>query len=387
MQLLTFNEILTELCDDFDSLISPNKIARSNTNIIYLMFKAIAKGFELVNNICVTLSHKFDPANCDDSDLDSVSKIVGTIKRSASASGLNINVTNNSGSKVTLSAGTYYYEFDADTTFEFEVVEDVEIGAGSYISFVAMSTKTGTYQVTAQSKISVTSSKSIDSNLQFSCTDNAALTGLPEETNIEFRERILKDTGRQNSFVELENTIKNLPYIFDCKLKFNDSTDTVFYDGYVLPPFTAVIFFSGEIKNELAEKVAEKIICPTLKSSDSVTVFYENDVFITGRYEVNLTPFKTLEYGVEIAYRVNDVYANDYDSQVKIRTTLFDTFSLEMHKDYIKEEDIYNVVSSLEIAGIDVLGVDIIYNGVKTDYIDVPVSRIPRLTNIKFTRV
>ena len=47
MQLLTFNEILTKLCDDFDELISPRMMARSNTNIVYLLFKAIAKGYEI----------------------------------------------------------------------------------------------------------------------------------------------------------------------------------------------------------------------------------------------------------------------------------------------------------------------------------------------------
>ena len=48
MQLKTFNEILTGLCDDFDYLISPRFIARTNNNIIYLLFKAIAKGYEVI---------------------------------------------------------------------------------------------------------------------------------------------------------------------------------------------------------------------------------------------------------------------------------------------------------------------------------------------------
>ena len=85
MQLMTFNESLTKLCDDFDELILPRKIARSKTNIIYLLFKAIAKGYEIINNVCVVLSNKFDPANCSEEDLVSVASLVGTEKLKGSA--------------------------------------------------------------------------------------------------------------------------------------------------------------------------------------------------------------------------------------------------------------------------------------------------------------
>ena len=61
MELKTFDTILTTICDSFDSLISPRTIARTNTNIIYLIFKAVAKGYEIINNVCVVLSNKFDP--------------------------------------------------------------------------------------------------------------------------------------------------------------------------------------------------------------------------------------------------------------------------------------------------------------------------------------
>ena len=36
MQLLSYDEILTNICDSFDTLIAPRAIARANTNIIYL---------------------------------------------------------------------------------------------------------------------------------------------------------------------------------------------------------------------------------------------------------------------------------------------------------------------------------------------------------------
>ena len=95
MELKTFDTILTELCDNFDALISPKKILRSNTNIIYLLFKAIAKGFEVINNTCVILSNKFDPLYCSDDDLTSSASIVGTERHKGSATGLHITITNN----------------------------------------------------------------------------------------------------------------------------------------------------------------------------------------------------------------------------------------------------------------------------------------------------
>ena len=94
MELKTFDTILTEICDSFDELISPKKIARTNTNIIYLILKATAKGFEVINNICVVLSNKFDPLNCSDKDLVSTAKLVGTQIRAEAVSGLSIAVYN-----------------------------------------------------------------------------------------------------------------------------------------------------------------------------------------------------------------------------------------------------------------------------------------------------
>ena len=157
MVTMTFNEILTYLCDSFDELISPKKMARSNTNIIYLLFKAISKGMEIINNVCVVLDSKFDPARCDVADLNSVASLVGTEKLLGSATGLHILATNNGDSAVTLTTGIYEYALDDDTKFIFEVFEDTEIEAGSYVTFIAMSEKIGSYPVTAQASIEVTS--------------------------------------------------------------------------------------------------------------------------------------------------------------------------------------------------------------------------------------
>lgn len=387
MELKTFDTILTTICDSFDSLIAPRTIARSNTNIIYLIFKAAAKGYEIINNVCVVLSNKFDPLYCSEDDLISSASIVGTERHKGSATGLHITVTNNGSASVTLLAGLYTYALDDDTKFEFEVMENTVIASGSHISFIAMSEKIGRYPVTAQSKITVTSEQPVSSDLVFSCTDNATLLGISEETDLEFRERINSKTDRQNSMVELESEIRNLPYIFDCKVKFNPMSTEIEFEGYTIPAYTLAIFYSGEVKKEIAEKVCEKIICPTLQTADSVEVFYENDVFVGGKHGVHLIPFAKTQYAVELIYKINKTYANEYDIQNEIRTVLFNTFVSEKHVDYIKEDDFYNAIETLGITGIELLGVNLKYNNSNVNYIEIPSSRIPELTNVIFTPV
>lgn len=385
MEIKTFDTILTDLCNTFDSLISPRTISRSNTNIIYLIFKAIAKGYEVINNVCVVLSNKFDPLYCSEEDLKSSASLVGTEKNKGSATGLHIIVTNNGSASVTLLAGIYTYSFDEDTKFEFEVIEDTVIASGSHISFIAMSEKIGRFSVTAQSSITIESSKAIPEDLVFSCSENSSLLGIPEETDSEFRERINSDTDRQNSMLELESEIRNLPYIFDCRVKFNASEDSVDFEGYTIPSYTLAIFYSGEIKKEIAEKVCSKIICPTLQTEDSVEIFYENEVFIGGKYAVHLIPFAKRQYEVELIYKINKIYADEYKVQKEIRTFLFNTFVSEKHVDYIKEDDFYNALKNLDLTGVDILSVNLKYNGDIVNYIEIPLSCIPELTNIIFT--
>ena len=384
MRLLSYDEILTNICDSFDALIAPRAITRANTNIIYLIFKAVAKGYEVINNTVVALSNKFNPENCSVEDLDSVSSIVGTERLQGSASGLHIIITNNSNIKITISAGLYYYAFEEDIIFYFEILENTEIEAGNYTTIIAMSEKTGSYAVTSQDSITVTSDLIIPEGVTFSCNSNENLLGTETETNLEFRKRILNGVNNQDAIIELENTIKNLPYIFDCKCKFNQTASSVTYDDYTIPPYNLAIFYSGMARNELAELVASKTFFPTLESENSVKVYYKNEVFTNGQYEVNLIPFKELLFSVKIIWEINKHYADTENAKAKVRTALNKVFAGTTHKDYIKEEDIYNTVENIDIAGITILGVDLIYNNQTVNYISVPVSRIPKIATVFF---
>ena len=384
MQVLTFDEILTKMCDDYDELISPKKMSRSNTNIVYLILKAVSKGFELVNNICVVLSNKFDPANCSEEDLVSVAYLVGTEKFAGSATGLTITVSNPTASPVTLLAGTYTYALDDDTHFIFEVISDTVIASGSSVEYLAMSENIGKYPVTAQASIEVTADVLVSGDLKFSCGNNSALLGTNAETNLEFRQRILTDTSRQDTITELENKLKALPYLYDAKVVFNNSLEAKAIGSRTLPSFTMAIFFSGSPRTEIAEVVAGNSIYPTLTDPSAIVLQYVNDVFVDGYYNVNIIPFDRLNYDLTVNYMVDTSYISSSQAQAEIRTFLENNFRGHVHQDLLREEDIYTKLKEFNVAGITILNIDISYNGDDVPYIIVPASSIAYLSNIAF---
>ena len=386
MQILTFDEILTKICDDFDTLISPKKIARTNTNILYLVFKAISKGFEIINNVCVELSNKFDPASCSEEDLQSVADLVGTERLKGSATGLLINITNTSNENVTLLAGTYTYKYDDDVSFTGTVLSDTVISALNTLSLIFMSDSIGSYAITEQSdiKASVTADVVISSDLSFSCEDNASLLGSEEESDIDFRKRILNTTDRQNTLVELETEIKNLPYIFDCKVKYNPTDDVIDVDGASLSPYKMFIYCSGDIRNEIAEVVAKYSFYQTQEDSTTTheTLTYENEVFANGGCEIIVNYFKKLNFNVDVRYIVDTNFLSASSAREQITSALLKDYRSQLHIDFIREADIYNVIEALDIAGLTLLSVDLKYNNEAVDYIAVPPSCLVYLENV-----
>ena len=384
MELKTFDTILTEICDAFDTLISPKAMLRSNTNIIYLIFKAIAKGFEVINNICVVLSNKFDPANCSEEDLQSVADLVGTERLKGSATGLLVNITNTSNESVQLLAGTYTYKYDDDVSFTGTVLSDTDISALNTLSLIFMSDSIGSYAVTEQPDIDVTADVEISDALSFSCDDNASLLGSEEESDIDFRKRILTTTDRQNTLVELETEIKNLPYIFDCKVKYNPTDDAIDVDGASLSPYKMFIYCSGDIRNEIAEVVAKYSFYQTQEddTTSHETLTYENEVFANGGCEIIVNYFKKVNFDVDVRYIVDTNFLSASSASEQITAVLLKDYRSQLHIDFIREADIYNTIEALEIAGLTLLSVDLKYNNEAVDYIAVPPSRLAYLENV-----
>ena len=386
MEIKTFDTILVNLCDDFDKLITPRKIARSNTNIIFLIFKAIAKGLEVINNVCVVLSNKFDPANCSEEDLVSVANLVGTEMLEGSGSGLQIDITNSTNSSITLSKGMYEYALDDDTSFFFEIVsnEGLTIEAEQTEQIIAMTNKVGVFNVTAQNTITVTADVIIPDGIKFSCADNTSLLGTEKETVIDFRKRILSDTDRQNSIIELQTELRNLPYIYDCRCIFNNTTSAVTYDEVTIPSGHMAIFYSGAPRNEMADIIARKILCPTVAGGNAVEVKYENEVFINGSQSYYLNPFSKLGFYVNVHCEIDTTIADVSEVRSQIRKIIFDRYKAKVHEDFIKENDIYNLLEDANINGVELLGVDLVFDGATVDYIRVPLSRLADVTDVVF---
>lgn len=387
MELKTFDSILEEICDAYDESISPKKITRSNTNVLYLVFKAVSKGFEIINNIVVTLSNKFNPSYCSDEDLLSTSELVGTERIKAQSSGLKITAVNNGGQPVTISAGTYTYLGVNDISFVFTVLNNIEIPAGQKYVFLAVSNQRGRFLVTEQTDITVTSTATIPEDIAFSCSDNTSLLGREEETLPELRERIVTKVDRQDSFTELEYKINNLPTVFDSKVLFNNEIIDVTYDGYVIPPFHLLIFVSGNITNDIAETVAQNTPYPTVQGVDGVETKYFSDSFVNGFFPVYVNKFKKKEYTATVIYKIDEEYADAIEAETKMRNALYNNFTGEVHTDYVKEENLYAVLIALYLEAVNILAVNLYVDGNPVDYVTVPSSQIPELKEITFTKV
>ena len=386
MILLTFDEILTGLCNSFDALIAPSKLSRSNTNIVYLIFKAVSKGLELINNICVVLNNKFDPAKCTVEDLDSVAMLVGTDRLRGAGSGLLITAHNNTEASVTLAQGVYTYALDDETRFIFEVLQNEVIPAHNEQSFVAMSENVGSYPVTAQAEIEVTSDVSIPLGIKFSCDGNSSMLGTEDETDLAFRERILTNHDTQDSITELESQLRSLPYIFDCKIKFNNTLLDVVCDGTVLHPFTAIIFYSGSPRSEMAGIIANKLICPTVALTGAKTLEYESSAFVDGKHLFYINPFAKSRFDIDVLFEINDMYISEYDARASIEQAIRERYRMAIHQDYVKNDDICNIINGLNLEGVNLLSVSLFVDNLEVEYVSMPASRVPEVGTITFHR-
>lgn len=390
MQIITYNEALTQICDWFDSVIAPRTIARTNTNIIYLIFKAFAKAWEVINNTCVTLNDKFDPVNCTDSDLESIAFLVGTERIGGSSSGLLVTIVNNASEAVYLPAGTYTYALDEDTSFSATFTADKLVESESSIQITFLSADKGSFPVTSQQDISLTAVDlngdeiTIPDTFSFANADNSQLLGYTDETDLEFRKRIIEDTDRQDVITEIKNKIKSLPYVFDCDIKFNDNPIEQSYDGYVIPPYYMLLMVSGDIKDEIAEIVASKGVYPTVQIDANSYAIYQNDVFADGQYKVWITPYRKYDFSVDVAFYADENFISSTQAEEKIRKGLFNAINGNRHIDVITENDIFDYINALNITGVKVLGVNINDPSGSTNknYITFQKTRIPNLTAV-----
>ena len=385
MEIKSFDTILTTICNDFDALLSPVKTVRANTNIFYLFFKAIAKGWEIINNVCVVLNNKFNPLYCTDEDLESVGKLVGTKKRDGAVSGLRISAYNRNTSSATLPAGVYVYQFNNDVYFSFTLEADVLVPAENSVYFTALSNSIGAYHVTQQiDLVLIADGVSIPPTIQFSCTDNLPLLGHEAETKAEFRRRVNTDTNRQDVINEPKEKLLALPYVYDCSLIFNQSESDLAISPYVVPPYYLLVIMStAKYTDEIADIIAQNAIYPTVNViGTSHEVKHYDKAFAQGFYSVFVNDFVKKDFTIELDAVVDTSYNSQSLVASEIERTLQNAFNSNIHRDIITAEDVYKEINALGLAGVTIRGVSFSVELGISNYVSFSRTELPNLTNV-----
>jgi hypothetical protein len=150
LKVKSIDEETTELADVYDSLIAPKKIWRNHNNKLYLILRAYAAGKVGLNDAALALHNRLDPRYCEDLDLYSTAKLVGTDFKEGKGSQLHITIVNKSvGEQKTFAAGVYHYSSASGMVFSFEAADDYAFDGGEEKTVSAVSNGKGAYPVGA----------------------------------------------------------------------------------------------------------------------------------------------------------------------------------------------------------------------------------------------
>jgi len=382
------DEVTSELADTYDSLIAPQKIWRNHNNKIYLVLRSFAAGMVGLTDTALALRNRFDPLLCDDLDLYSVAKLVGTEFKKGTGSMLSINILNKSTEARTLLAGTYNYQSASGIIFSFEMICGREFASGESGIINAVSQVKGAFPVSGHRKIELFRSDKapIDEAFEFSCEDNLKQLGYDDESATDFRSRILNDVTRQDHVKGLELKIRNLPNIFECDLIFNEDTVSQTYDGIALAPKELLITITGIPTDEMAKVVCESVIYDTHQVTPDCVVWYHNDLYINGRRPVYYRFHDYVDFSLTIDYQYNSGKLKPAQIENSIEELFRPYRNVVTRLDIFGEKEAYKVIEKLNLPDVSILNIDILDSSdSEVSYVRIPKTRLPRLTNITFS--
>jgi hypothetical protein len=387
----SIDEETTALADVYDGLIAPKKLMRNHNNKLYLLLRAYAAGKVGLNDVALALRNRFNPLYCDDLDLHSTAKMVGTDYKQGTGSLLRITVLNkDEEEQKTFVAGTYRYQSPTGEIFSFDYPNDYAFDPQEEKIISAISQDKGSFPVGHNNNIKLFRSDGtgINGAFAFSCEDNSSQLGYVDEDDFAFRLRILNDGNRQDHLKELELKIRNLPNIFECNLKLNDTITPQDYDGITLAPRELLVTITGVPTKGIAELVAEDVIYATHKINDEQVVYYENPLYVSGKYPVYFKYHDKTNFSLAISYQYDNTKLKSTQVEDAI-STLFKPFTqMVTHLDVFSEKDAYNVMVNLNLPNVEVLDANIVNDaGEEVPYVRIPVTRLPNLTTIAFTPV
>jgi hypothetical protein len=391
LRVKSIDEETTELADVYDSLIAPKKIWRNHNNKLYLILRAYAAGKVGLNDAVLALHNRFDPRYCDDTDLYAVAKLVGTDFKEGKGSQLRIVIFNDdTEEQKVFAAGVYNYQSTTGMVFAFETANEYVFDPEETKIVSAVSQAKGSYKVSSNADIKLYRSDgaSIDGAFIFSCESNEGALGYGDEDATGFRSRILNDADRHDHIRELELSIRNLPGIFECNLKFNGTTEPIEYDGLTLQPRELLIIITGSPTGDLARVVVEEVCYATHKVNDEQVVYYENPLYAGGRYPVYFKYHDKTDFSLAVTYQYDSTKLKTAQVEHAV-SALFKTYTqMVTHIDVFSEKDAYGILGALELPSVKILDADVLNGeGESVPYVRIPVTRLPHLTGIIFTPV
>jgi hypothetical protein len=390
MDFKSLDEEITDIVDDFDAAIAPKRVWRNNNNKLYLALKSIAKGYNNLRAVVLSLKNRLDPHYCEDSDLYSTALLVGTTPRAGAGSLLRITITNRDTAEAkTLAAGTYRYLSTSGTAFHFELATDVLFASAEARTLSAISEVKGAFAVSENSRILVTRTDqaAIDPGFTFSCYDNTAQLGYEDETAFDFRQRILTDGDRQDQLKELEHAIRNLPNIFECNLMLNAGREPLEYDGIMLDPLELLVTITGAPTAQIADLVAQGCLYATHKVDDSLVLYHENLLYLGGKYPVYYRFHDTTDFTLEITYQFDRQKFKQEQVEEAIAFLLDRYTHAVQHVDTVTEQHIYDRLKELNMPNVVIMDVNILSGGEQVPYLTVPITRLPHLTGVTYNAI
>jgi hypothetical protein len=387
----SIDEETTALADVYDSLIAPKKIVRSHNNKIYLMLRAYAAGKVGLNDAAIALRNRFDPLHCEEIDLYSTAKLVGTDFKEGTGSIVRITILNKDFAETkVLKAGVYNHQSATGVIFSFQVANDYAFDPQESKVASAMSQQKGSFVVmrNADIKLFRSDGASIDGAFVFSCEDNSGQLGYVDEDAFAFRTRILNDADRQDHIKELELKIRNLPNVFECSLVFNDEIEPVEYDGLTLAPKELLVTITGVPTDEIARLVVEEVLYATHQVDPEQVVYYANELYVNGRYPVYYKFHDTTDFSLNITYQYDRDKLKSSQVEDAINALFKPYAQMVTHIDAFSEEDAYKILSSLNLPNVKTLDANVLDGeGSETPYIRIPKTRLAHLTGIVFTAI
>ena len=198
----------------------------------------------------------------------------------------------------------------------------------------------------------------------------------------------MNSSDRDDDINEIEEGILALPNIIACNCVFNPLNESKVYDGITLAAKELLISITGVPSSDMAKVVALHSHYATHMIDADNVVYYENELYLGGKYPVYFRYHDYYGYTVAIEYSYNSKKIKTAQAESGLLALLVAFMSTNTHVDTVTEKDIYDALAVGEISSVTVLNVTLYVDGVEASYVSIPKTKIPKLSStVSFTSV